>query len=60
LTKDEQILEDIQGDKMLKKDRRGKPHDPEFTKWLYEKFFGEIEKGANGQLKKKRRRKKSK
>jgi hypothetical protein len=57
LTRDEQILEDIQGDEMLQKDRRGKSHDPEFTKWLYEKFFGEIEEGTNRQVKRKRRKK---
>ena len=45
---------------MLKKDRRGKPYDPEFTKWLYEQFFGETEDGMRNQDKKKRRRRKIK
>lgn len=57
MTKDEQILEDIKDDEMLKKDRHGKPHDPEFAKWLYEKFYGGIEEG---QTKKRRRRKRKK
>jgi hypothetical protein len=44
LTKDEQISEDIKNDNIFKKDRRGKSYDPEFTKFLFDKFYGNTKK----------------
>lgn len=55
LTRDEEIADSIKDDLMLSINRRGKSHDPEFVKWLYEKYYGELDEG-NRTIKRKRKR----